>query len=313
MTFLPADTVWTYTYAIPSHATAVDFVFTDGSGSWDNNNGADWHVAVSGGTPSGFEMDGILDDGVSPFVSAGGMTLWVAHDGEELYVATRPTSQTSGMDHFVLLAEVSDPVTAPWSKSGTVYGKDFFLAQEGDNNWCGWFDSDETVLSLHCATGSVLEGVIALTQFGSVDEICFAVGHYATADAGVLSAQIPAGDANGSIEWDEYVCYPLATTSVTGVACEEGTSERLFFAPSPFRAGGAIHYSMPAVCNASLRIYDIRGCLVNELLDGPVRAGRGSVEWDGTDRSGRNVSTGIYFYRMVTNKTTSTGKLLLIR
>lgn len=313
MTFLAADTAWTYTYSIPSNATAVDFVFTDGSGSWDNNNGADWHVAVSGGTPSGFEMDGALDDGVAPFAAAGGMTLWVAHDNEQLYIATHPTSQTSGLDHFVLLATTADPVAAPWAKSGTVHGKDFFLAQEGDNNWCGWFDSTESILSYNCASGSVLEGVISLARFGSADEVCLAVGRYATGDAGALAAQIPAGDANDSIEWGEYACYPLVTTSVAGGACEEGTVERLFFAPSPFRAGGAIHYSMPSPSRASLRIYDIRGRLVNELLDGALPAGRGTVEWNGTDRSGRHAATGIYFYRMVTGGTASTGKLLLVR
>ena len=46
-----ANSRFTYTYAIPATATAVDFVFNNGAGTWDNNGGADWHVAVTGGAP----------------------------------------------------------------------------------------------------------------------------------------------------------------------------------------------------------------------------------------------------------------------
>jgi len=39
---------WEYTYNTPTNTTAIDVVFNDGGGIWDNNNGADWHVNVTG-------------------------------------------------------------------------------------------------------------------------------------------------------------------------------------------------------------------------------------------------------------------------
>ncbi len=42
---------WTYTYVVPNGATVIDCVFNNGAGTWDNNGGADWHIAVQAGTP----------------------------------------------------------------------------------------------------------------------------------------------------------------------------------------------------------------------------------------------------------------------
>ncbi len=42
---------WTYTYTVPAAATVIDMVFNNGTGTWDNNSGADWHVAVQAAPP----------------------------------------------------------------------------------------------------------------------------------------------------------------------------------------------------------------------------------------------------------------------
>jgi hypothetical protein len=36
-----------HTYTVPASANQVDFVFNNGSGTWDNNGGADWHYPAS--------------------------------------------------------------------------------------------------------------------------------------------------------------------------------------------------------------------------------------------------------------------------
>lgn len=40
-------TYWEYEYNMPTNTTIIDVVFNDGAGVWDNNGGADWHVAVT--------------------------------------------------------------------------------------------------------------------------------------------------------------------------------------------------------------------------------------------------------------------------
>jgi hypothetical protein len=47
MTFNSASNWWEYTATVPANATQLDSVFNNGSGTWDNNGGADWHFAVT--------------------------------------------------------------------------------------------------------------------------------------------------------------------------------------------------------------------------------------------------------------------------
>ena len=46
---LPPSSYWVYQFDIPAYATSIDFVFTDGMGHWDNNEGRDWIVPCGGG------------------------------------------------------------------------------------------------------------------------------------------------------------------------------------------------------------------------------------------------------------------------
>jgi flagellar hook assembly protein FlgD len=62
-----------------------------------------------------------------------------------------------------------------------------------------------------------------------------------------------------------------------------------------------------------LRIYDVAGRLVRNLVDETSPAGTGQVLWDGRDRTGKPAPGGLYFYRLETSEETRTRKLLLVR
>ena len=47
MIFNAASNVWQFSTNILANATQLDCVFNNGSGTWDNNSGADWHFAVT--------------------------------------------------------------------------------------------------------------------------------------------------------------------------------------------------------------------------------------------------------------------------
>ena len=51
-----------------------------------------------------------------------------------------------------------------------------------------------------------------------------------------------------------------------------------------------------------LKIYDIRGRLVKTLTNKIYSKGFHSIYWNGKNKYGNNVSSGIYFYRMTTNE-----------
>jgi hypothetical protein len=47
MTFNSASNWWEYTVSVPVNATSLNCVFNNGSGTWDNNGGANWNFTVS--------------------------------------------------------------------------------------------------------------------------------------------------------------------------------------------------------------------------------------------------------------------------
>jgi hypothetical protein len=69
--------------------------------------------------------------------------------------------------------------------------------------------------------------------------------------------------------------------------------------PNPFRGKTTIQYQLPQDSQVSLKIYNIVGQLVKTLTDKDQDAGNYSVRWNGTDKNGIKVSSGVYFYRFV--------------
>lgn len=65
--------------------------------------------------------------------------------------------------------------------------------------------------------------------------------------------------------------------------------------PNPFSACARIEYDVPADADVQLRIFDVSGRLVTVLHDGPVSAGTKREVWDGTDGSGQQVASGVYY------------------
>jgi hypothetical protein len=59
-----------------------------------------------------------------------------------------------------------------------------------------------------------------------------------------------------------------------------------------------INYHLTINCNITLKIYDMMGKEIKTLIDEYQTAGQKSVEWDGTDRDGKKVPSGTYFYQI---------------
>jgi len=68
--------------------------------------------------------------------------------------------------------------------------------------------------------------------------------------------------------------------------------------PNPFNPQTSIHYALPVASQVELVIYNIMGHQVRKLVSGRVSAGYHRVLWDGRDDQGRDVPSGVYFYRL---------------
>ena len=83
--------------------------------------------------------------------------------------------------------------------------------------------------------------------------------------------------------------------------------------PNPFNPQTTIHYTLERAAPTSLEIYDVLGQSVRTLVDGTQPQGRHTVQWDGKDRRGREVASGVYFYRLVTVGHVKARRMVLIR
>ncbi|HIC68663.1 MAG TPA: hypothetical protein EYO90_03940, partial [Candidatus Latescibacteria bacterium] len=69
--------------------------------------------------------------------------------------------------------------------------------------------------------------------------------------------------------------------------------------PNPFNPVTAIRYNLPQRGHVVLTIYSMTGQLVRTLVDDQVEAGHHTIEWDGKNSRGQQVSSGICLYRLV--------------
>ncbi len=83
--------------------------------------------------------------------------------------------------------------------------------------------------------------------------------------------------------------------------------------PNPFNPTTQIKFSIPKEGNVSIKIFDITGQEIIELLNDAKEAGEYSVDWNGVDRSGIKVASGLYLYTIQAEAYRETRKMLLLK
>jgi len=87
--------------------------------------------------------------------------------------------------------------------------------------------------------------------------------------------------------------------------------------PNPFNPSTAIRFDIPVSVGTGipvrLDVFDLRGRRIDRLVEGVRAPGSYDVSWDGRDRSGRSVGSGVYVYRITAGGFTSTKKMVLLK
>jgi len=78
--------------------------------------------------------------------------------------------------------------------------------------------------------------------------------------------------------------------------------------PNPFNPSTAISFSLPVPASVSLEVFNVLGQRVAVLADGRYDAGKHVITWDASGQS-----SGMYFYRLQTDKFVETKKMLLLK
>jgi hypothetical protein len=78
--------------------------------------------------------------------------------------------------------------------------------------------------------------------------------------------------------------------------------------PNPFNAVTVISYSLPASGHVNLEIFNLRGQLVETLVNDIQSAGEYNITWNAN-----NMPSGLYFYRLSVNDLSVSNKMILLK
>jgi len=83
--------------------------------------------------------------------------------------------------------------------------------------------------------------------------------------------------------------------------------------PNPFNPITTIQFSLPFASHSEMTIYDITGREIIRLLSANLDVGRHTIQWNGRDHFGKQVSAGLYFYQLKTGEFVETKKMILLK
>jgi agmatine deiminase len=83
--------------------------------------------------------------------------------------------------------------------------------------------------------------------------------------------------------------------------------------PNPFNPETKIKYQVKNDSEVSIKIINMKGQIIRNLVNRHLEAGVYYQTWDGKDDAGSRVASGLYFYKLVTDKYQITEKMLLLK
>lgn len=121
--------------------------------------------------------------------------------------------------------------------------------------------------------------------------------------------------ANNQSNWSSVWNFRVRTTGIKEIT---NLSTPTIFSlslnlPNPFSRFTEIGYSIPITTKVKISVFNSFGSEIMTLVNNKLNQGWYSVRWDGRDSKGKNLSSGIYFCRLVTDEFQATRKLLLQR
>ncbi len=108
-----------------------------------------------------------------------------------------------------------------------------------------------------------------------------------------------------------FVAAPQCPTTASSFA-PVSPSFLIHVAPNPFRQELAVRFHLERATTVQLGVYDVRGRLVQRLVDGSLSPGPHTVTWEGRG-SGRALPGGVYFVRLAAGAESGVCKVVLLR
>lgn len=127
-----------------------------------------------------------------------------------------------------------------------------------------------------------------------------------------------AGKIYGSVDTDHATCCEVSLSSLAEIAPPPEPERTVrtgltAIVPNPFNPQTTIHYSLASPAIVKICVYDVAGRLARELVHGMKVAGDHAEVWDGMNRRGAPVASGIYFVKMEVGHQRFTMKTILLK
>ncbi len=125
-------------------------------------------------------------------------------------------------------------------------------------------------------------------------------------------------NAVGEVFPPEVSIGPIDISISTGIEDEEDILIPTFFSldqnwPNPFNSTTVINYSIPRQGYVRIELFNILGQTVKLLVDDWLLPGQYSISWNGRNQNGRDMASGIYFYRLTSDQSSSVRKMVLLK
>ena len=251
-------------------------------------------------------------------IGDGTILLWDVDSGE--LIATLEGHAGGTWRGISALAFSPDGATlASGARDGTILlwdmeTKEIIASLEGHADWVNSVSFSPN--GTHLAAGS--GNTILLWDVDSGDQITTLEGHADWVNSVSFSpdgATLASGAGDGTIllwdvaEWTN-LGTAVAANKLIGLPDE---LQLLQNAPNPFNSQTVISYVLPEPGPVRLEVFSVIGQRVAVLRQGPQQAGYHQLHWNGRDREGRSLASGIYLYSLVTEEGILTRKLTLLR
>lgn len=83
--------------------------------------------------------------------------------------------------------------------------------------------------------------------------------------------------------------------------------------PNPFIPLTTIKFAIPVSTKVSLKVYNLRGHEIADLVNKEMSRGVHEINWDGKDRYGRIAADGVYIYQLIAGNYSDAKKMLVMK
>ena len=180
--------------------------------------------------------------------------------------------------------------------------------------------------------GSVAGLVLEDSTWVPIEGAIITLGEYETTTFvdGSYTIDVPPGEYQLSCEHDDYLYYTHPENlvvissqiteiniSLTPLVGSHNNSipkvVELANYPNPFNPSTTISFSVVEQSDIDISIYNLKGQRVKQLEISNVELGMNEIVWNGDDESGKLVSSGIYFYTIISGDFEVSRKMLLLK